>query len=111
SDGTNLLVGPNVWQTPERIHMVPPKSNNLIHIFDYDSTGSYTVTYGLPILPPTVTTLAALNITPTTATLNAIVNPNGADTEVYFQWGATTNYGHSTAATTLTESLNTAQAV
>src|ERR1019366_3722675 len=104
-------VGPNVWQTLERIQMVPPKLNNLIHIFDYNSTGSYTVTYGLPILPPSVTTLDALDITPTNTVLNAIVNPNGADTEVYFQWGATTNYGNSTATTTLTASLNTAQAV
>src|SRR5262249_10531939 len=36
SDGTNLLVGPNVWQTPERDHMVPAQPNNLIHIFDYN---------------------------------------------------------------------------
>ena len=106
SDGANLLVGPNVWQTPARIHMVPPKPNNLIHIFDYNSTGSYTVTYGLPITLPSATTLAAVDITPTNATLNALVNPNGASTDVYFQWGATTNYGNVTATTTLTGSLN-----
>ena len=54
-----------------------------------------------------MTTLAAVNITPTNATLNALVNPNGADTDVYFQWGATTNYGNYTATNTLTASLNT----
>ncbi|MDB6065752.1 MAG: delta-60 repeat domain protein [Pedosphaera sp.] len=111
SDGVILLVGPNVWQTPARVHMVPPKPNNLIHIFDYNSTGSYTITYGLPIVPPAVSTLNALNITPTTASLNALVNPNGADTGVYFQWGATTNYGNSTVTTSLTSSLNSSQAV
>jgi hypothetical protein len=111
SDGVKLLVGPNVWQTPERIHMLPPKLNNLIHILDYDSTGSYTVTYGLPVLMPTVTTLNALNITPTNATLNAVVNPNGASTDVYFQWGLTTNYGNTTVTTSLTDELNLAQAV
>jgi hypothetical protein len=111
SDGTNLLVGPNVWQTPERDHMVPPKPYNLIHLFDYNSTGTYTVTYGLPIVPPAATTLAALNVTPTNAELNAAVDPNGASTQVYFEWGATTNYGNSTASTALSESLNSSQAV
>ena len=111
SDGVNLLVGPNVWQTPERIHMVPPQTNNLIHIFDYNPTNSYTVTYGLPILAPSATTLIATDITPTNATLNALVNPNGANTDVYFQWGTTANYGNSTATTTLTEELYATQAV
>jgi hypothetical protein len=46
ADGSPLLVGPNVWQTPYRPHMVPPQLNNLIHIFDYNPTGSYTVNYG-----------------------------------------------------------------
>ena len=111
SDGANLLVGPNVWQTPARIHMVPAKPDNLIHIFDYNSTGSYTVTYGLPITPPDATTLNAVNITATNATLNALVNPDGATTQVHFQWGTTTNYGNVTATTTLSDGLNSAQAV
>jgi hypothetical protein len=110
SDGEPLLVGPNVWQTPERLHMIPPKPNALIHIFDYNSTGSYTVTYGQPVLAPSVTTLAAV-LTPTNGTLNALINPNGAATDVYFQWGSTTNYGNETATNTLTDGLNIAQAV
>jgi hypothetical protein len=61
--------------------MVPPQLTNLIHIFDCNSTGSYSVTYGPPITPPAATTLAALNVTPTNATLNAIINPEGANTE------------------------------
>jgi hypothetical protein len=112
SDGANLLVGPNVWQTPARIHMVPPKPDNLIHIFDYNSTGSYTITYGLPITLPNATTLNAVNITATNATLNALVNPNGAITEVHFEWGGTTNYGNTNAtSTTLQDGLNSAQDV
>jgi hypothetical protein len=111
SDGANLLVGPNVWQTPARIHMVPPKPDNLIHIFDYNSTGSYTVTYGLPITLPAATTLNAVNITATNATLNALVNPDGATTQVHFQWGGTTNYGNTTLSTTLVDGLNSAQSV
>jgi hypothetical protein len=111
SDGTNLLVGPNVWQTPERIHMVPPQPSNLIHIFDYNSTGIYTITYGLPVTAPGATTTAALEITPTSALLTGTVTPNGATTEAFFEWGTTTNYGESTAGTTLDESLFSAQAV
>ena len=26
--------------------MLPPQPQNLVHLFDYDSTGSYTITYG-----------------------------------------------------------------
>jgi hypothetical protein len=111
SDGVKLLVGPNVWQTPQRLHMAPPKNNNLIHLFDDNSPGSYIVTYGLPVLTPTALTLDALSVTSTNATLSGLVNPNGAATDVFFQWGATTNYGNLTAATTLTSSLNLAQAV
>ena len=107
----NLLVGPNVWQTPARIHMVPAKPNNLVHIFDYNSTGSYTITYGLPVVAPSVTTLNALDITPTNATLEALVNPNGGVTQIQFQWGATTNYGYLTQSTTLSQSLNSPQSV
>jgi len=44
---------------------------------------------------PTATTLAATSITSSSATLNASVNPNGAATTVYFQWGTTTSYGSS----------------
>jgi hypothetical protein len=62
-------------------------------------------------LPPLATTLAASAISATNATLNATVIPNGASTAVYFQWGATTNYGNLTASNTLSANLNTAQAV
>jgi hypothetical protein len=111
SDGTPVMVGPNAWQTPERIHMIPPQPQNLIHLFDYNSTGSYTITYNPPPTAPAVTTLAAVIATATSETLNAQVDPNGADTTVYFQWGATTNYGNVTPSVTLTDGLNSAQAV
>ena len=64
-----------------------------------------------PSQPPIAVTLAASGITPTNATLNASVTPNGAPTAVFFQWGATTNYGNFTAANTLSASFYTAQAV
>lgn len=46
---------------------------------------------------PTVTTLAATNITSSAATLNGNVNPNGSSTNYYFQWGTTTSYGNNTS--------------
>ena len=48
--------------------------------------------------PPSVTTLAATDLTGFTATLNGSANPNRGATTAYFQWGTTTNYDNSTAA-------------
>src|SRR5262245_11841321 len=68
----------------------------------------------LSLLPahaqPTVTTLAASSITASNGTLNGTVNPNGAATKAYFQYGLTTNYGsfsttNNLAATTATLSV------
>jgi sugar lactone lactonase YvrE len=42
---------------------------------------------------PSVLTLAAANINSSNAALNAMVNPEGAATTVYFVYGLTTNYG------------------
>lgn len=46
-----------------------------------------TVYYTTPDPPPTVTTGSATNVTPTAATLNGTVNPNGSNTAAYFRWG------------------------
>jgi uncharacterized repeat protein (TIGR03803 family) len=48
---------------------------------------------------PNVTTLAASDIGPSSAVLNGFVDPGGADSTAWFQWGITTNYGNLTAAT------------
>ena len=48
--------------------------------------------------PPQVATLAADNVLFDGVTLNAMVNPNGSATAVYFEWGTTTNYGNTTIA-------------
>jgi phosphodiesterase/alkaline phosphatase D-like protein len=61
--------------------------------------------------PPVVAALAASGVTATSATLNASVNPNGALTSVYFQWGATTNYGGFSFGGTLASNLNASQLV
>jgi hypothetical protein len=63
---------------------------------------------------PAATTGAASSISATGATLNGMVNDNGADTAVSFDYGADTSYGTNVAATTgamvLTGSGSTAAA-
>lgn len=46
---------------------------------------------------PVAQTLAASNRTSSSARLNASVNPNTLATSVWFEWGATKNYGNTTA--------------
>jgi uncharacterized delta-60 repeat protein len=50
-------------------------------------------------VPPTVTTLAASAITTTGAKLNGTVNPSGATTRAWFDYGLTSSYGSSSAFT------------
>jgi hypothetical protein len=46
---------------------------------------------------PIVSTTAASGISRSAATLGGTVNPNGASTNAYFQWGTTTSYGNTTS--------------
>jgi hypothetical protein len=46
--------------------------------------------------PPVVTTSAATNVATSSATLNGSLDPHGLATTVYFQYGTTTGYGHTT---------------
>jgi hypothetical protein len=47
------------------------------------------------------TTGAASALTPTTATLGALINPRGEPTAYHFDWGTTTAYGQSTTTQTV----------
>ena len=55
---------------------------------------------------PEAITLAATNITSTSALLTAQVHPKGLPSAVWFQWGETTNYGFTTSARTLGSGTN-----
>ncbi len=46
---------------------------------------------------PVVTTGSATNLTASSATLNGSLDPHGLTTGVFFQYGTTTSYGHTTA--------------
>ncbi|MGC2625512.1 MAG: NF038122 family metalloprotease [Candidatus Udaeobacter sp.] len=60
-------------------------------------SGDRTFTTLAPTGPPVVTTNAATNVVTYSATLNGSLDPHGLATTVYFQYGTTTSYGHSTA--------------
>src|SRR4051812_27734264 len=49
-----------------------------------------------PTGPPVVTTEAPTNVRTSSATLNGSLDPHGLATTVYFQYGTTTGYGHTT---------------
>ncbi len=68
------------------------------------------LTFTTGTMPPTVTTQAATAVGTTTATLNGIVNANGASTVVSFQCGTTVEYGRTITASQspVTGSSNTA---
>jgi hypothetical protein len=48
--------------------------------------------------PPTATTGSASNVGQSTATIGGTINPNGTDTQDYFQYGTSTSYGSNTTA-------------
>ena len=54
------------------------------------------LTFTTPAVAPTATTVAATSVTANSATLNGTVNPGGAPTGYYFQYGTNTSYGSST---------------
>jgi hypothetical protein len=71
--------------------------------FRIKTENSLGVVYGrdmelFTIKVPTATTLAATNISASTATLNGIVNPNNLSTTITFEYGITTSYGSTATA-------------
>ena len=84
--------------TPGKCWNCPSFSDG--HLYVRSTREVINVNVSPPASAPSVTTLGASNITTTTATLNGMVNPNGAATSAWFQWGLTTNYGNTTAVLT-----------
>jgi hypothetical protein len=76
------------------IHTNPGYDGNPGHA----GTGTVTsVVCGMGPQQAVVTTNPATNLTTSLAKLNGSVNPHGSSTTVYFKWGTTTSYGHTTA--------------
>ncbi|MCB1131653.1 MAG: hypothetical protein KDN05_11020, partial [Verrucomicrobiae bacterium] len=59
--------------------------------------------------PPYVTAGGPTEVTPVSATLNALVNPVGLPTRVYFEYGSTTAYGFTTPVQSLDGSSGASQ--
>ena len=55
-----------------------------------------TITETTGCTPPDATTLGATDVAQTSAKLRGSANPNGCQTEAWFQWGTTTAYGDET---------------
>ncbi len=77
------------------------------------AVNSINTTYGLdasfttPVIAPSATTNAVSNnTTGNSATLNGSINPNGAATTVYFQWGTDTSYGNTTTTQNISAGNN-----
>lgn len=73
--------------------------SNTINIDVTSGTGTVTKRYTLTVTrgqPPSVATLAAINLADATATLRGTATPNGKGT-VFFQYGTTPAYGNATA--------------
>lgn len=81
-----------------------PGSSHYFHVKATNSCGTATgnnLMFTLPLPPvgvPTVSTLAATNMSPAGATLNGTVNANGLSTVVTFEYGTSISYGHDTTA-------------
>lgn len=60
-------------------------------------TSLWIIDVSTPSLLPRATTCSASSLTYNSATLNGTINPNGADTTYYFEYGTTTGYGSNTA--------------
>jgi len=52
--------------------------------------------------PINITNVSATNVSHNSARLNCFVNPNGLSTDIYFEYGTTTNYGSISNGTPLT---------
>ncbi len=68
---------------------------NNCDIGDWSVTWNFTT--DCPQQLPMVITSAASNVSTTSATLNGTVNPNGASTNYYFEYGTSTSYGTKTS--------------
>lgn len=103
--GSASMSGADRWGDYAMMSVDPSDNKTFWHTNEYIGTygGSYPWSTRIASFifanTPTVVTLAATNVTGTSATLNGTVNPNGLATDYYFKWGTTTSYGNVTTTT------------
>jgi len=75
SDGKELLVGPNIWQTDRTFSEADSsfRRENVLHLFDYDGTGSYTLYYRVDdSTPPQVAEIVEVDPDPRDTAVSSI---------------------------------------
>jgi phosphodiesterase/alkaline phosphatase D-like protein len=73
---------------------------------DWGTTDGPVASFDTPSIAPVAVTNAATLVAPTTARLNATVNPGGATTSAQIEWGTTTAYGSTSASQSLGTGAN-----
>jgi hypothetical protein len=104
SGSTLLSAGSGAQSVSNLLTGLPIVSNFHFRVVATNNAGtSFGADLSFTTLPlaPQVTTLAAFAIRSQRATLNASVNPNGADSLAWFEYGSTTNYGSFSATSSI----------
>jgi hypothetical protein len=81
SDGVEILVGTNAWTTDVTFTTPgnPPIRENTLHLLDYSSTGSYTLTYAPTAPPDTNAPSSSVAALPASSGAQIPVSWNGTD--------------------------------
>ncbi len=102
--GNNGLVKREIGISNDQCTSMTLKSNGAIVLAGYFTNGSNTdfallqFMGGEQVYPaPSVSTLAATNLTENSAVLNGTLNPNGIHTNAWFEYGTSPAYGSTTA--------------
>ncbi|MCX6306598.1 MAG: BACON domain-containing carbohydrate-binding protein [Bacteroidetes bacterium] len=90
--GANSQTGANRWGDYSQMSVDPSDDKTFWFTTEYIGSGSSRKTRIASFkynFGPAVTTVVASSVTPTTATLNGTVNPNGLPTDYHFEYGNT----------------------
>jgi hypothetical protein len=75
-----------------------------------EATNPSALAESYPLRPPYAKTESVTNTTSAQTTLNGIVNPGGAETSYYFEYGPTTSYGTKTSKVTAGSGMSNSEA-
>jgi hypothetical protein len=97
--GVNLGTGVNSLAVNSSISGLLPGTSYHFNLVAANAVGKATgadATFATPAIAPRVITQSAGGITSSNATFNGAVDPDGASTTAYFEYGASTSYGATT---------------
>ena len=83
SDGVEILVSTNAWTTDRTFVGMgkPPVREAILHLLDFDSTGSYTVFFGAPAAPDTLAPSSRVAALPASSSATIPVSWSGSDND------------------------------